>query len=440
MTKYISFTFGLFAAVAALVSCSQEEVDYYDKNYNGIYFNYEDAEDLETTVNFADYVLDNPTEVEQTVNLNLLGYVAETDRRFVIKTREVEGYPLADVTIEDNVLPAGAHDLKCKYKVGKPAELDKTYAVELYFDPTDANSDLGEGAEGFDKFIVYVTETYKEPSSWSYPAGDYLGEFTSEKYKFMVQITGLTDFYTYAKWENSFASQAVDSIRAYNKAHPDSPTTIVLPFYYDEWNPIEYSKPDYWNEDYDTYIGEYTTETFVSLANNLGANTANENEVFPKDKSVLAEIKAKSDVLSMMKNFNSYWDAPSNFKYDYDVEPMSADVDYDVIQPSCWKEYDDYGSYNDAYPYIVKYWGDYSDAKYKFMIKTWAAHTTNTEDPVFIQLFPVYLGWKEDWSGMEAKWDEALGGEAGMKKRYSVIKAEYDKNPAAYDFTFPTVE
>ena len=43
-------------------------------------------------------------------------------------------------------------------------------------------------------------------------------------------------------------------------------------------------------------------------------------------------------------------------------------------------------------------------------------------------------------SDMEAKWDEGLGGEAAMKECARVIKAEYDKNPSAYNFTFPTVE
>lgn len=176
------------------------------------------------------------------------------------------------------------------------------------------------------------------------------------------------------------------------------------------------------------------------MANNLGATTANENEVFPKDKETLAAIKHKSDILTLMKAFNNYWQSPSEFKSDYDVVAMSPTVDYDVIQPGCWKEYDDYGDKCLTYEYVKKYYGDYSDEKYKFMIKTWAAYTTNTEDLVFVQLFPIYSGWKEDWSGMEAKWDEGLGGEAAMKKCARVIKAEYDKNPIAYNFTFPTVE
>lgn len=440
MTKYHSYILSLLVAAAAFTSCSPEEVDYYDKNHNGIYFNYEDEKDLSRTINFADSVLTNPDEIEQTVNLNLLGYVSDVDRRFVIKTREVEGYPLATATVEDNVLPAGAHAMKAKFKVAKPEEMDQTYAVELYFDPDDSGSDLGEGAEGFGSYIVYVTESYTEPRQWSYPAGSYLGEFTSEKYKFMVQLTGKTNFYNYQNWQNSYASQAVDEIRAYNKEHPDEPSTIVLPFYYDENAPIEYSKPDYWNEDYDTYIGEYNTKTFVALANNLGATTANENEVFPKDKETLAAIKHKSDILTLMKAFNNYWQSPSEFKSDYDVVAMSPTVDYDVIQPGCWKEYDDYGDKCLTYEYVKKYYGDYSDEKYKFMIKTWAAYTTNTEDLVFVQLFPIYSGWKEDWSGMEAKWDEGLGGEAAMKECARVIKAEYDKNPSAYNFTFPTVE
>lgn len=87
MTKYHSYILSLLVAAAAFTSCSQEEVDYYDKNHNGIYFNYENEKDLSRTINFADSVLTNPDEIEQTVNLNLLGYVSDVDRRFVISAR-----------------------------------------------------------------------------------------------------------------------------------------------------------------------------------------------------------------------------------------------------------------------------------------------------------------------------------------------------------------
>lgn len=439
MTKYYSYILGLLSAVSAFTSCSQEEVDYYDKNYNGIYFNYESEEDLNSTVNFADYVLDDPSEIEQTLKLNLLGYISDTDRRFVLKTREAEGYPLANVTIIDNILPAGEYELDAKYKVGKPEKMDVVYAAEIYLDPTDANSDLGEGNEGFDKYIVYVKETYSEPNGWNYPAGSYLGVFSAEKYKLLVKISGKTDFYTYANWQNTYASEAVDQVRAYNKEHPDAPSAIDLPFYYDKWDPIEYSKPDYWNEDYTTYVGKYSTSSFVSLANSLGATTANESSVFPNDEDGLKELN-KAAMLSMMQSFNDYSNAPSEFKQEYPTIKMFDDMDYDVIQPSCWKETDEWGDTNYAYSYVTKYYGEYSDEKYKFMIKTWAAYTDNTEDFVFVQLFPVYSGWKEDWSGMEAKWDEDLGGETAIKECLRVIKAEYDKNPNAYSFTFPDVE
>jgi len=434
MTKHISNIAALSVAALTLTACSQDEVDFYDKGSNGIYFNYDDEENLSNTVNFADYVLTDPSEVEQTLKLQLLGYVADNDRHFVLKTREVEGYPLANITVDTNTLPAGAHDLDVAYKVGKPEEMGVTYAVEIYLDPTDAASELGEGVEGFDKYTVYVKEEYSEPADWVYPAGEYLGDFTAEKYKFMVKVTGMTDFYTNSKWDwgGSYVTAAVDSIREYNKANPDNKLMLGIPFSSD----ISYEKPAYWTETHDYYLGEYSSSVFAAIANAVGATTDNEEELLSGDENRMKELN-NSAISYMMEKFNQfyYWQmAPSSFKGSYSTLPMFGDVDYDVVQPECWQ------SYNETYDLVAKYYGEYSDEKYKFMLKTWLAYTDNTEDYAFVQLFPVYYGWDSSYSNQGTFFDDSLGGEYGIKECYQVIKAEYDKNSSAYSFTFPEVE
>lgn len=434
MTKHISYTAALLAVVFTLTACSQDEVDFYDKNSNGIYFNYDDEKDLSTTVNFADYVQTDPTEVEQTLKLQLLGYVADTDRHFVLKTREVDGYPLANISISANTLPAGAHELDVTYSVGKPEEMGVTYAVEIYLDPTDGDSELGEGVEGFDKYTVYVTEQYNEPTDWVYPAGEYLGSFTAEKYKFMVKITGMTDFYTNAKWDwsGTYVTNAVDSIRKYNKENPDNKLMLGIPFSSD----ISYSKPDYWTEEHDYYLGSYSSRVFAAIANAVGATTDDEEELLSGSEDRMKDLN-KAAITYMMERFNSYyyWQmSPSQFKWSYSTLPMFSDIDYDVVQPECWQ------TYNDTYDYVAKYYGEYSDEKYKFMLKTWLAYTDNTDDYAFVQLFPVYYGWDSTWTNQTALYDEEMGGEDAIKECYRVIKAEYDKNPDAYNFSFPDVE
>lgn len=439
MTKYLLHIPCLLTVLLVLTACSQDEVDYYNNGYNGIYFNYDDEDELSNTVNFADYVLTEPTEIEQTLKLRLLGYIADTDRRFALKTREVEGYPLANITLGEGVLPAGAYELDLTYTVAKPEEMGVTYAAEIYLDPTDGTSDLGEGNEGFDKFTVYVSETYSEPSGW-YNVDYYVGEWSIEKYKLLAQISGKTDFYTYSNWSFDYAFEAVKQLRAYNQEHPDEPSTIDLPFRseynYETYMNYEYEKPWYWTETQDYYFGEYDSDSFITIANAVGVTTANEYALFAGDETAMKQT-SKGVITGMMENFNSYYwwnSAPAYFKYSYSTLPMFADVDYDVVQPACWTE-----GY-ETYDLVAKYYGDYSDEKYKFMLKTWLAYTTNTDDFAFVQLFPVYYGynWEVDSNG--AFYDSEMGGEDAIKECYRVIKAEYDKDPGSHNFTFPVVE
>lgn len=432
MKKYNSCILGLLAMVAAFSSCAREEVPFYDKSSNGIYFNYDNTSQLKDTVNFADYVLDSPDEITSNLNLRLVGYVTDTDRKFAIKTREVDGLPMPQIELGEGVLPAGTADLSISYTLHKPEQRDQMYAVEIYLDSEDASSDLGEGIEGYDKYTLYVTEQYKEPSGWSYPAGTYLGEWTADKYIFMVHVTGMTDFYSQNKWYNgNFAGDAVDSIRTYNQAHPDTPLLLGIPFSSD----ITYSQPYYWGEEQTKYLGEYNSGVFAAIASAVGATTDNEAELLSGDEARMKELN-KAGVRSMMEKFNSYyyWQMPvSQFKYSNPTIPMFADVDYEVVQPACWSE----GS--DTYASISHYYGAYSEAKYKFMLKTWLANRTQTDDFPFVQIFPIYYGYDYTTGSSGVNWDSGLGGEDAIKECYRVFKAEYDKSPDSYDFTFPTV-
>ena len=81
---------------------------------------------------------------------------------------------------------------------------------------------------------------------------------------------------------------------------------------------------------------------------------------------------------------------------------------------------------------ISQYYGEYSDEKYKFMIKTWL-EVQGSDNFVLVQMFPIYKDWT--WS---AYWDDRIGGEEQIKKCYKVFKAAYDAAPAGtYSFTFP---
>lgn len=67
-----------------LASCEKSEPPFYDANSNGAYFDY-DKEKLDTIINFADYILEDPKEITVKIKIKLLGYVEDFDRTLVLK-------------------------------------------------------------------------------------------------------------------------------------------------------------------------------------------------------------------------------------------------------------------------------------------------------------------------------------------------------------------
>ena len=134
----------------------------------------------------------------------------------------------------------------------------------------------------------------------------------------------------------------------------------------------------------------------------------------------------------MMNQYNIYlyqWALPGNMYKSYNWTPMYAEMEYDVVKPYHWENTYAYG----AGDMISQYYGEYSEEKYKFMIKTWL-EKQGTDNFVLIQMFPVCLS--NDW--WSAAWDSSIGGEDQIKECYKAFKAAYDAAPAGtYNFTFP---
>ena len=166
MKRYYPYTIvWLFALVFLATSCEKEEPDFYDKNENGVYFDYNTSEEFQQSINFADHVLGNPQELSLNVNIKLLGYMIEGDRKAVLKTKPVEGYPEATITIPDVVFTSEEYEKTVEISVARPDERDTDYAVCVYFDAEDSNSQLGHGIAGKEEFTIYVKESYTP--AWS---------------------------------------------------------------------------------------------------------------------------------------------------------------------------------------------------------------------------------------------------------------------------------
>ena len=103
MKKNISHIASLLLLALAIASCEKREPDLFDEGAHGAYFDYEYASDFSRTLNFADHIVGAPDTVPVTLKVRLLGYLYDEARSLAVKTREVEGYPLAHVTIGDVV-------------------------------------------------------------------------------------------------------------------------------------------------------------------------------------------------------------------------------------------------------------------------------------------------------------------------------------------------
>lgn len=406
-----------------LASCEKSEPPFYDANSNGAYFDY-DKEKLDTIINFADYILEDPKEITVKIKIKLLGYVEDFDRTLVLKAIAMENYPQAQVTCPEVVFKAGEYKKEIEIKVGRPETQDTRYGMTLSVD--EERSDIGIGAEGFENFNVYVEDSYQTPAGWEYNAGMFFGEFSAEKHIFIVKVTKDEDYaYNNNPWGvyPDYQLAVIDSIREHNQAHPNEPLNIAIPFI--SGGP-EYPKPYYWTEKHDKYLGTYNYKSFISLCNSIGADTSNEKELFNGEEENLKGLHKKA-IVAMMKSFNNYFSWGmflDNFRNEQ--IPMMKDMDYDVVTPIWWTA---------CSSMVTPYYGDYSEAKYKFMIKT----LLNAKGDKFFlpEMFPIY----QDLSGNTGfAWDTLLGGEAGIKECYKLFYAEWEKNKDQYDFTFPKRE
>lgn len=406
-----------------LASCEKSEPPFYDANSNGAYFDY-DKEKLDTIINFADYILEDPKEITVKIKIKLLGYVEDFDRTLVLKAIAMENYPQAQVTCPEVVFKAGEYKKEIEIKVGRPETQDTRYGMTLSVD--EERSDIGIGAEGFENFNVYVEDSYQTPAGWEYNAGMFFGEFSAEKHIFIVKVTKDEDYaYNNNPWGvyPDYQLAVIDSIREHNQAHPNEPLNIAIPFI--SGGP-EYPKPYYWTEKHDKYLGTYSSSSFISLCNSIGADTSNEKELFNGEEENLKGLHKKA-IVAMMKSFNNYFSWGmflDNFRNEQ--IPMLKDMDYDVVTPIWWTA---------CSSMVTPYYGDYSEAKYKFMIKT----LLNAKGDKFFlpEMFPIYQDWNSD-TGFA--WDTLLGGEAGIKECYKLFYAEWEKNKDQYDFTFPKRE
>lgn len=378
------------AVGALMASCSQEDPTLFGGESDGYYFNYNSADDMTATINFADSIVTNPEVGYVPLKIRLLGHLPEQTTSIKLKAEPVEGYEMPQVTLPTIEVKAGEYDKTVEVKVARPTQENTTYAVKITFEQAD------KSMKDFNSFVIYTKEVYERPDNWT---DSYYGEWTAEKYKFIAKTLKKAAFYSDDSYtqSNQYNPRLIYAVRDWHNAHPTEAIPYDIPFldgtlFYDA-----YEQPEYWGELQNKYFGNYDGYGFGTLASGLGVTTQNEYQVFGSTDEAEMLKSHKHAALLMLQNYNNLFEGNGNywtFNSAFSV-PMVEGVNYDVVAPAFWTN-------SLTAPMIKKYYGEYSEAKYKKMLQI-ASSSVDGFKP--FQLFPVKLMWDDASMTNTPMWD-----------------------------------
>ena len=429
-----------------LTACEGREPDLFDEDSNGAYFDYEYSKDFEKTLNFSDYIVGDPDTVSVTLKVKLLGYLMDEARTLSVKTKDVVGYEPAEVTIGEVVFASKEYEKQIEVKVKRPAVEDVMYAVCIYL---DGSGDIGTGIDGKNEINLFVTESYAKPSMWYSHMDTYLGEWSKEKHIYLANHTGNDKFYA-GLYDSNTEMHDFDAILALNvsavnalfAAEPQEDIDVELPILKETDYPA-YTEPYFWSE-YESLLGMFRANKFCRFTTMLGGATTKDivSLFASEDAKAKMEEEAdnfhKDDVLYMLNEYYRYalMGYPiSEYRNLCWVELDNA-VNYKVRIPYWWEDPDGLGTGD-----IVRmYFGEYSDDKYQFMLKTMlkedssANFITESITPFVYDVAANTYAWDASPFGVAQ-----LSGEERLKECYRIIKAANDKRPPSRRFDIPTV-
>lgn len=441
------YILSLLCLVMAFTSCEKYEPELFDEGANGAYFDYGYAVDFDKMVNFGEYIVGHPDTVDLELKIKLLGYLHDEARTLAVKTKEIEGYQLAKVSIDEVVFADSAYEKNIVVRVERPEMEDSIYAVCIYL---DGSGDIGTAINGKDSINLYVTETYDMPTVWYSHVYTLLGNWNKEKHIFLAEHTGDNHFYE-ALYDNELGQHIYNSIFDLNvsavnallASEPTSPVVVDIPIL-KEFDYPEYNVPYFW-DNYKEYLGEFRTSKFCRFTTMLGgSNTRDIAALYASEAGQLKmEEEAadfhKDDVYNMLDEYYRFASLGlpiSEYKSLCWVE-MKSSVVYTMRIPFWWADLQDLGTGD----IVKRYFGEYSDEKYQFMLKT-MMKKEGTADFVAASILPFVY----DVEHNTYTWDRSslgknqLAGEERLKECYRIIKAEYDLWAGYVNYEIPTVD
>ena len=434
MKMNVHYIIGMLSLALVAVSCKKYEPDFFDEGANGAYFDYAYASDFDKTLNFSDHIVGDPDTVSVTLKIKLLGYLQDEARTLSVKTKAIEGYEPADVTIDDVVFSNKEYEKNIEVKVKRPEKEDVMYAVCIYL---DGSGDIGSGINGKEEINLYVTESYEMPVVWYSHMQTFLGTWSREKHIYLAKHTGNNRFYT-ELYDESLGQHVYDSILALNVSavnallakEPEEAIVVDLPILNETDHP-NYTEPYFW-KDYEEYLHLFNASKFCRFTTMLGgSNTKDVAALFESDAGRQKMVEKtndfhKSDVLDMLNAYYEYAQLGypiSTYKERFWVE-MKMNATYDVRIPFWWEDPNGLGTGE----VVKKYFGEYNDYKYLWMLKK-ILEKDGSEEFVAASLFPFICN--EEGNGYTydqvTVGNKQLNGEVRLKECYRIIKEKYDE-------------
>ena len=447
MKSKINYIVWLLSLALIFTACDKDEPDFFDGGANGAYFDYGYAADFDKTLNFSEHIVGEPEAVTIKLKVKLLGYIMDEARTLSVKTKEIEGFEPAEITIGEVVFANKEYEKDIEVNVKRPEIEDVVYAICIYL---DGSGDIGTGIMGKNEINLYVSTSYEQPSLWYSHVNTYLGEWSKEKHMFLANHTGDDHFYM-ALFDNNTGAHNFEAITNLNVSavnallanKPEEPITVDLPIQQENEYP-NYTKPFFWN-DYEEYLGPFKAKKFCRITSMLGgSNTRDIVALYASDEAAQlmkqeASQMHKLDVTDMLNDYYTYAGQGytiAQLKEVFWVE-IKNNVNYTVRIPYWWEDPKGLGTAD----IVKKYFGEYNAEKYQFMLKTMMKED-GSENFIAASLFPFVYENKDNtfyWDSTPLG-EKQLAGEERLKECYRIIKAANDKRPASRKFDIPEVD
>lgn len=250
MNKII-FTFILIF----ILSCEKQEPIIYDIPQAGIQFYLSDSDieagaDTKLEQNFAFmyeqqgwntyYFGDRKKTDTISLVVSFMGYKSDTIREFRLKMVDLRDSTLGLKQSIKKDLDTTSVKFMNPYFFGKNQSLDTVkivllrpkqrghYQIGVTFDTEFEGSMFAKGVKEQAVYRMFLSDRYEKPGNWDRELKPFVGEFSEEKYAFMVTSLNTKDFYSWQFEWSGYLTKLKEALEEYNREHPDNPKDFTF--------------------------------------------------------------------------------------------------------------------------------------------------------------------------------------------------------------------